>query len=145
MFLSLITPPTHSAKKNGFTLIELLVVSTIVIVLTTIGLISYNQALQNSRNARRKADLEVVRQALVLFKADNGYYPSTNYDGLAAALGTTYLATFPTDPKNGQTGFNYNYVPDTCSGSGPVKCQTFSLFAQIETGTILGSYSITNP
>jgi len=131
----------------GFTLIELLVVSTIIILLTTIGLISYNQALQSSRNAKRKADLEVVRQALILYKADNGYYPNTDYAGLAAALGTGYIAALPVDPKNGQNvAYVYGYLPGNCSGSSPVKCQAFTLQASLESGNGGSSiYSLNNP
>jgi general secretion pathway protein G len=133
-------------STSGFTMIELLVVTTIIILLTTIGLISYSQALQNSRNAKRKSDLEVIRQALVLFKADNGYYPSTDYDGLQAVLGTGYLSAIPTDPKSAQSAtFTYSYVPGTCSGVSPVKCQTFDLGASLESGSSTTDYSIANP
>jgi general secretion pathway protein G len=139
-------PSRHfSTRKSasGFSLIELLVTATIIIILTTIGLVSYNQALQSSRNARRKADLEIVRQALILYKADNGYYPSTNYAGLSsgpAALGTGYIARLPTDPK---AGYVYTYNPDNCTAS---KCQTFTLGATLEVGTNTPTlYEITNP
>lgn len=142
---------THFFKKtartqHGFTLIELLVVATIIVVLTTIGLVSYTQALQNGRNAKRKTDLEVLRQALVLYKADNGYYPNTDTAGLQTALGTTYVSSFPVDPKATQSPtFTYTYTPGTCSGSGPVKCQTFTLDAVLEAGGSTTAYSITNP
>jgi len=62
-------------NKTGFTLIELLVVATIIIVLTTIGIVSYRTALMNSRDAKRRADMETVRQALVLYRSDVGSYP----------------------------------------------------------------------
>lgn len=134
------------ASQRGFTMIELLVVATIIVVLTTIGLISYSQALQNGRNAKRKADLEVLRQALVLYKADNGYYPNTDTAGLQSALGTTYVSSFPVDPKATQSPtFAYTYTPGTCSGSGPVKCQTFTLEAVLEVGSSTTDYSVTNP
>lgn len=142
---------THLFKKtahsqHGFTLIELLVVATIIVVLTTIGLVSYTQALQNGRNAKRKTDLEVLRQALVLYKADNGYYPNTDTTGLQTALGTTYVSSFPVDPKATQSPtFTYTYTPGTCSGSGPVKCQTFTLAAVLEAGGSTTAYSVTNP
>src|SRR3989344_1793427 len=62
-------------RRQGFTLIELLVVTTIIIVLSTIGLVSYRQAGMSARNAKRKADLETVRQALVLYRTEVGTYP----------------------------------------------------------------------
>lgn len=129
-----------SQISAGFSLIELLVVATIIILLTTIGLVSYSQALQNSRNAKRKADLEVARQALVLFKADNGYYPSSNYAGLTATLGTGYISALPVDPKGAL--YSYEYSPDNCIG---VKCQTFILTATLEIGSGTSVYSIANP
>lgn len=133
-------------SQQGFTMIELLVVATIIVVLTTIGLVSYTQALQNGRNAKRKTDLEVLRQALVLYKADNGYYPNTDTAGLQTTLGTTYVSSFPVDPKATQSPtFTYTYTPGTCSGSGPVRCQTFALQALLEVGGSTSSYSITNP
>ncbi len=133
-------------SQQGFTMIELLVVATIIVVLTTIGLVSYTQALQNGRNAKRKTDLEVLRQALVLYKADNGYYPNTDTAGLQSTLGTTYVSSFPVDPKATQSPtFTYTYTPGTCSGSGPVRCQAFTLEALLEVGSSTSSYSITNP
>jgi general secretion pathway protein G len=134
------------ASQRGFTMIELLVVATIIVVLTTIGLVSYTQALQNGRNAKRKADLEVLRQALVLYKADNGYYPNTDTAGLQSTLGTTYVSNFPVDPKATQNAmFTYTYTPGTCSGTGPVRCQTFTLGAVLEAGGATTNYTINNP
>lgn len=133
-------------RQQGFTMIELLVVATIIVVLTTIGLVSYSQALQNGRNAKRKSDLEVLRQGLVLFRADNGYYPNTDMAGLQSTLGTTYISSFPVDPKATQnSAFTYSYTPGTCSGSGPVKCQTFTLGAVLEVGGSTMNYTTTNP
>lgn len=80
---------TNQHPASGFTLIELLVVATILIVLTTIGAVSYRAATINSRNAKRKADLEIVRQAMMLYKQDTGYYTST-----ASAANTSSGAAF---------------------------------------------------
>lgn len=73
--------------KQGFSLIELLVVATIIIVLMTIGMVSYSQSSRKSRNAKRQSDLESVRQALVLYRNDNPSYPNpTAADGTNAAF-----------------------------------------------------------
>src|SRR3972149_1590727 len=52
----------HTARQLGFTLIEILVVATIIIVLSTIGMASYQQAGVRARNGKRRADMETVRQ-----------------------------------------------------------------------------------
>ena len=61
--------------QKGFSLIELLVVATIIIVLSTIGIVSYANSGRSARDSRRKADLETVRQAMVLYRSEHGAYP----------------------------------------------------------------------
>lgn len=51
-------------NKLGFTLVELLVVVAIIGILSTIGLVLFNSAQQNARDARRKADIESIANAL---------------------------------------------------------------------------------
>jgi prepilin-type N-terminal cleavage/methylation domain-containing protein len=93
---------------TGFTMIELLVVTTIIIVLTTIGLVSYQQVGQNSRNSRRKSDLEMVRQALVLYRTNRTTAPlypigtgnQSSFESMLTDLGTYLNTATVTDPKN---------------------------------------------
>ncbi len=66
---------TSNNHQSGFTLIELLVVATIIIVLTTIGIVSFRTASQKSKVAKCKGDLQTVRQALVMYRSEHGTYP----------------------------------------------------------------------
>ena len=115
-------------SKSGFTMIELLVVTTIMIILTMVGLVSYQSAMRKARNGKRHADLETVRSALVMFRTDNTGYPDGNFANMLADL-STYLSTSEVeDPKN--TGvYVYTYTPATCSGGF---CRTFELCAYEE-------------
>ena len=109
-------------SKNGFTLIELLVVATIIIVLTTIGLVSYRTVARNSRDAKRKSDLETVRQAAIMYRSETGDYPvctgdsqNTRFNGCVTTLfAAGYLTESAfTDPVNDYPQ-NYRYrVVDT--------------------------------
>jgi general secretion pathway protein G len=122
------------SKKNGFTMIELLVVTTIIIVISTIGLISFRQTGQNARNGKRKADLENVRSALVLYRSDNGSYPATSDFGTMVTTISDYTsAVSVTDPTNDAT-YVYEYT-----SAGP----TFTLTAYLEPDA--ESYTLTNP
>lgn len=88
-------------KKKGFTLIELLVVISIIAVLSAIGLSTFLNSQKRARDARREADLESIRSALELYRADNptiGYVVSGSYAGLAGPL-ALYISTLPLDPK----------------------------------------------
>lgn len=109
-------------RKNGFTLIEILVVATIIAVLSVIGVASYTSINQRSRNAKRKSDLEQVRSALEMYRADKGYYPgsSTGFIKLtvldngsgSGPLIPIYMPSVPMDPKSTpQTTIDYFYSP----------------------------------
>ncbi|MDH5532963.1 MAG: type II secretion system protein GspG [Candidatus Pacebacteria bacterium] len=120
--------------KNGFSMIELLVVTTIIIILTTIGLVSYTAANKNARNGKRKADMEMVRQALVLYRTDNGSYPSTSvFDTMMTTIGDYTSATTVTDPKN-EDVYVYTYTSDGIN---------FTLTALLEPDAT--AYALTNP
>lgn len=135
-------------KRNtskAFTVIELLVVVTIIIVLTTIGVTSFTQAGVSSRNSKRKADMENVRQALVLYRSDMSAYPIALLPSATGrytvAIGTLVTADYlsapvPTDPKN-VAPYQYNYT----SSVGPPP--TFCLCAGLE-GTNAGNSTTTD-
>jgi len=95
-------------RKNGFTLMELLISISIIAILIVVGIVSYTSINKNSRDAKRRSDLEQIRSALEMYKADNGYYPSVGsgewIDATTANLQATlvdsgYIASIPTDPK----------------------------------------------
>jgi len=112
-------------KQQAFTMIELLVSATIIILLTTAGLVSFSQASISSRNAKRKADLETMRQALTLYKQDNSYYANTttlNFNTMVTNLyaGEYLSETALVDPKN--TGaYVYQATCATVSGTNCIK------------------------
>ncbi len=122
--------------SRGFTMIELLVVTTIIIVLTTIGLVSYQKASETTRNAKRKADLETIRQALVLYRTDSGEYPDTSTFATMLTTISDYLGSNSTtfaDPKN-VSPYTYSYNSDGVS---------FTLTGALEPdGT---AYQLSNP
>ncbi|KKU11410.1 MAG: hypothetical protein UX17_C0079G0007, partial [Parcubacteria group bacterium GW2011_GWC2_45_7] len=52
---------TNKLKKSfGFTLIEILVVATIIGLLAAGGFVTYSNLSRQSRDAKRKADLEQI-------------------------------------------------------------------------------------
>ena len=132
----------NSKKLSGFTLIELLVVMTIIGVLAALSLFALSGARESARDGRRKSDLEAIRSALELYKADCNSYRSASgnvttaldTDGGAAvrligigsptscALSNAYLERIPNDTL---TGRNYYY-------SSNVSGTTYQLCAYLE-------------
>ena len=107
-------------KKNGFTFIEILVSVTIISILVAIAVISYGSINKRSRDARRKSDIEQLRSALEMYRADKGYYPNgsslsffpidlvDNSPG-RILLDEGYINALPTDPKD-NTLYPYKYI-----------------------------------
>ncbi len=74
------------SRRAGFTLIELLVVIAIIGLLSTLAVVSLNNARLKSRDAKRVADIKQIQTALELFYSENTKYPNTGSATLAVAL-----------------------------------------------------------
>jgi general secretion pathway protein G len=111
--------------KKGFTLIELLVSITIILILTSFGVVYYTGAQKKARDSKRQADLEQLRSALEMYRNDEDVYPTAS-GSVAATLAvletSEYINDLPTDPK----GYSYHYT----SSDG----YTYYLCAFLETG-----------
>lgn len=134
----------HSRLKRGFTLIELLVVIAILGILIAIVSSSFLTAQKQSRDSKRKTDLEQIRQALETYRSVNNQYPDTaNWE--SALTGGGYINTIPVDPGNG--GYDYQYVSSTeynlCAGleitpAVPDSCS-------LDCGSLTCNYLVQNP
>lgn len=128
-------------KKKGFTLIELLVVVVIIGVLASIGAVSYSTANKKSRDGKRKADIEQIRAALEMYRADadNNRYPTTG--NLNSSLEPTYIGQMPETPKEDDCGEGEGTSYEKCYTSSDGT--TYSISITLETNGSL--YSKTNP
>jgi prepilin-type N-terminal cleavage/methylation domain-containing protein len=105
---------THIRNRRGFTLMELLIAVSIIAILVAIGVASYSTVNKQSRDTKRKSDLEQVRSALEMYRAVNGYYPSAGSgsyvdasSGLPAYLVPGSISAIPSDPKSPTTVYMY--------------------------------------
>jgi prepilin-type N-terminal cleavage/methylation domain-containing protein len=105
--------------SHGFTLIELLITIAIIGILVTISSFAFTQARQNSRDVRRKADLETIRSGLEMYRSDCGAYPSslpsagsqlTGSGGTCS--GNVYINSIPGDPISGRQ-YSYRRINNT--------------------------------
>lgn len=126
-------------KKSGFTLIELLTVMTIIAVLVGLALVSFQGTRKTARDGKRKADLEQIRSALEMYRADNPTigYPSGGLGDLSGYI------TIPSDPLPER---NYSY---TGTANSYVLCAAL----EVGGGTVSGcgscgvtcNHRVTNP
>ncbi|HXX75660.1 MAG TPA: prepilin-type N-terminal cleavage/methylation domain-containing protein [Nitrospiraceae bacterium] len=107
-------------EANGFTMIELMIVVSIVGILATLAVPSYQGTLIRAREAALRQDLFTMRDVLDQHRADQGKYPPS----LQALVGAGYLRAIPSDPFTNSattwqeiTGTVEEGVADVFSGS----------------------------
>lgn len=137
---------------TGFTLIELLVVISIIGILVALSIFGLQGARKSSRDARRKADIELIRSGLEIYKADCDGYPVANQgyvDSVLANSGTelvgddtsspsckssnVYISQMPQDPRSPAAeyvywsdGNTYKLCASLEQTTGSVTCETSS-------------------
>lgn len=139
-------------NKKGFTLIELLVVISIIGILVALSIFGLQGARESSRNSTRKANLELIRSGIEMYRADCNTYPAGTSlpsplvgGGTPSSCDGTYIAEVPGDPLPSRI---YLYSSD---GSTYEICA--SLEGETGTETCGGSsncgetcnYKVTNP
>ena len=81
-----------TGEEAGFTLIEIMVVIIILGLLATLIIPNITGYTEKAKREKTRADIASLEGALELFRADNGFYPSTD-QGLQA------LVVKPTTPR----------------------------------------------
>lgn len=93
------------SKQRGFTLIELLVVIAIIGLLSTLAVVSLNNARMKSRDAVRVSDIKQIQTALELYYNDENSYPTALTAGEPITNGTiTYMNAVPSNPEPQEDG-----------------------------------------
>ena len=135
---------------SAFTMIELLVVITIIAVLSAVAVVIFTNSAKSSRDAKRRADLEAIRQALVLYRADNSCYPDTlDMSSGSPLTDNGYISSpFPKDPQSPDQDYVYTPGPTavTCK-DGSSGVSSFDLSATTENELPGGgnTYTVSNP
>lgn len=125
----------QTTPRTGFTLIELVVVISILAILAGALIPRVTNRMAQSRDARRLADVQTIKNAVDQFYIDKGYYPAAqqnaSYGGwdvsqdgsfIPDLVKEGYLPAVPADPMNDETYQYRYYVYDKgtggCKGDG---------------------------
>lgn len=153
-------------NKLGFTLIELLVVISIIGILVAVSIFGLAGARESSRDARRKADLELIRSGLELYKSDcNKYFP-TNFTTASSDAGgdplvgsgtptvcsatNNYIQAIPMDPISASRYYRYASIGsgtgyEICASLEQSNLSTITCGGSSVCGTTSCNYKVTNP
>ena len=105
---------SRARTEGGFTLMELLIVMSLIVLLTTIGLIAHQTTVQRGREAVLREDLYRMRDAIDQYYVDKGKYPAD----LSELVGGGYLRAVPADPMTSSTD-TWQLVPAEPDPSNP--------------------------
>jgi len=94
MARSIATGERERRQPDGFTIIELMTVVSIVGILATLAVPSYQSALLRARETALRHDLFTLRDLLDQHRADKGKYPPS----LQTLMSAGYLRKMPVDP-----------------------------------------------
>jgi general secretion pathway protein G len=81
----------------GFTLIELIVVTALIVVLSSVAMVSYQNSVTRAREAVLKEDLFRMRDAIDQYYADKNKWPQSLQDLVTDG----YVRELPEDPMTG--------------------------------------------
>jgi general secretion pathway protein G len=84
----------HKGFTRGFTLVELLVVLAILALLLTLAVPRYFAGIERAKEATLRQDLNLIRESIDKFYADNGVYPKNLED----LVERKYIRKLPIDP-----------------------------------------------
>lgn len=100
-----------SFAQRGFTLIELLVATSLLILLSTVVIASFRQANISSRDAKRKADVQLIRGSIEAYRLENGTYPGTEGSEVTSSGGTMMSTLGLENFTSGQINDPLNEAP----------------------------------
>ena len=84
--------------SRGFTVVELLIVIIVIGILATITMVAYTGAQERAEYAHAQTDLKHINDALIIYKSQNGSYPSTSsawtyqYNCGSSTMNTAFLS-----------------------------------------------------
>ena len=140
--------------NKGFTLIELLIVLAIIGTVTSFVMVNLVGVRERGRDGQRKSDMQQMRTAFEIYRADQGSYPAAPLPACGSSLtsgGTTYIPKIPCDPTGtGQHVYSYTTTGSTYTLTSCLENERDGQKDRTNAGSSCNgstnwSYTLTNP
>ena len=120
--------PGKLKTRKGYTLIEMMIVISIISILATMAMPSFQRSLIRAKETNLRRTLFIMRDTIDQYYADHGRYP----DSLQDLETDKYIRQIPMDPFTGSSdtwitippeGFAEGNIYDVHSGSDKVSLE----------------------
>jgi general secretion pathway protein G len=101
-------------SERGFTLLEMVMVMTIIVILATVSVVSYQHIQLKAKEEVLKQDLKTMRKLIDEFQADRTHLPQS----LDELVTYGYMRDLPVDPITGDKDWDVEMGEDTVSLEG---------------------------
>lgn len=126
--------------KKGFTLIELLVAIAIVSILSSIVFVSLSSHRERARDARRISELSAIKDAVLVYFEEEGYFPNS-LDDISGSFDGGLL---PKDPKT-ETDYSYQKFTSPAGFCLGAKLEVIESTPACDSGNGEDTYTIVGP
>jgi prepilin-type N-terminal cleavage/methylation domain-containing protein len=70
-------------KPQGFTLLEIMLVVSIIVIILGVAISKLGNTTAIAKTMRVQADVQAIKTQLQLYESMNGFYPTTEPDGIS--------------------------------------------------------------
>src|SRR5947209_2065794 len=101
--------PKYGSRESGFTLLELMIVISMLLILMSIAVPQYREAVRRARESVLRQDLYDMRKLISSYTLDKQKAPQSLEDLVQAG----YLKPIPNDPITGQQDWQTEQCDDS--------------------------------
>ena len=129
-------------NQHGFTLVEIIIVISVIAILVTIAVPTFQGMQQEGQISKSESELQTLKTAILSYKRHNGSYPSNIAVDLTSVISKilTQILEDPFKTDTITTSNTYGYITGTDASFGDY----FVIYSKGPDGTVATTWSAAN-